>query len=121
MRSSSSFGKRAADAMRLARLSRVQRGWALLKAGRLDEARQVADAALADAPTDGQARFFDARLAWLEAEDPAAALPRIEAGLSPRPTLQKLLARRVPPPPPRVEPWCGRLPDRTDEAFRLIS
>jgi tetratricopeptide (TPR) repeat protein len=69
------------DVARLARSSRLMFGWSLLKQRRLAEARKVADAALADAPEDGQVRFFDARLCWLEHDDPRAALPRIEAGL----------------------------------------
>lgn len=71
-----------ADVVRLARLGRLKLGWALVTAERYAEARQIADAALADAPEDGQVRFFDARLAWLQAKDPSAAIPRIEAGLS---------------------------------------
>ncbi len=66
---------------KLARLSRLSFGWTLLKARRLGEARQVADAALKDDAKDGQALFFDARLAWLEKDDPQEALHRIPAAL----------------------------------------
>ncbi|ATB48256.1 tetratricopeptide repeat protein [Corallococcus macrosporus] len=72
---------RHAEMTRLATLSRLQFGWSLVKARRLTEARQVADAALADAPQDGQVRFFDARVAWLERDDPTAALDRIDQAL----------------------------------------
>ncbi|WIG97480.1 tetratricopeptide repeat protein [Myxococcus sp. SDU36] len=72
---------RHAETTRLATFSRLQFGWSLVKARRLPEARQVADAALADAPEDGQVRFFDARVAWLERDDPTAALERIESAL----------------------------------------
>ncbi len=70
-----------AQAMQLARASRLQFGWALSKQARFAEARKVADAAVADAPDDGQTLFFEARLCWLEKNDPRAAMPRIEAGL----------------------------------------
>lgn len=69
------------DVRRLASLSRLQFGWALVKDKRFAQARAVADAAVAESPADGQVRFFDARLAWLEANDPRAALPRIERAL----------------------------------------
>lgn len=69
------------DVRRLASLSRLQFGWALVKDKRFRQARAVADAAVAESPTDGQVRFFDARLAWLEANDPRAALPRIDRAL----------------------------------------
>lgn len=67
--------------IQLARSSRLMFGWSLLKQRQLAEARRVADAALADAPEDGQAHFFSARLAWLEQNDPRAAVPHLEAGL----------------------------------------
>ncbi|ATB47229.1 hypothetical protein MYMAC_002837 [Corallococcus macrosporus DSM 14697] len=72
---------RHAEVTRLARLARLQFGWSLVKATRLDEARRVADAALAEAPEDGQVLFFDARVAWLERGDPTAALERLEPAL----------------------------------------
>jgi tetratricopeptide (TPR) repeat protein len=65
----------------LARLGRLQLGWKLFKDKRYPEARRVADAALADAPNDGQVRFFDARLAWLEHDDPKQAIARIPGAL----------------------------------------
>ncbi|HOX44759.1 MAG TPA: tetratricopeptide repeat protein [Myxococcota bacterium] len=61
--------------------ARVVRGFALLKAGGLAEARAQCDAALALGPDDGQALFLDARLAWLEAGSPEAGLARAEANL----------------------------------------
>jgi len=70
-----------ANVRQLARIGRIQLGWQLLQDKRFVEARRVADAALADAPKDGQVRFFDARLAWLERDDPEVALPRITAAL----------------------------------------
>lgn len=70
-----------AEVFRLARLGRVSLGWSLLKAGRYPEARRIADAALADGPEDGQVHFFAARLDWLQADDPQAALPGVERGL----------------------------------------
>ncbi len=66
---------------KLARLSRLQLGWELLKERRLSEARQFADAALKDDAGDGQVLFFDARLAWLEKDDPQEALRRIPGSL----------------------------------------
>ncbi|MCB9640368.1 MAG: tetratricopeptide repeat protein [Myxococcales bacterium] len=69
------------DIFRLARLSRLKCGWALLKAERWSEARQIADTMMAEAPTDGQVRFFEARLTWLEAGDPSVAIPRIMEAL----------------------------------------
>lgn len=74
-------GSALADVRKLARLSRVQFGWTLLKARRFAEARRVADAALRDGPDDGQVMFFEARLAWLEADDPEQAKLRIPKAL----------------------------------------
>jgi tetratricopeptide (TPR) repeat protein len=65
----------------LARLGRVQLGWKLFKDKRYPEARKVANAALAEAPADGQVLFFDARLAWMEHDDPAQAMTRVVAAL----------------------------------------
>jgi tetratricopeptide (TPR) repeat protein len=65
----------------LARLGRVQLGWKLFKDKRYAEARKVANAALAEAPTDGQVLFFDARLAWMEQNDPTQAMTRVTAAL----------------------------------------
>ncbi|MBK6689851.1 MAG: hypothetical protein IPG45_35630 [Deltaproteobacteria bacterium] len=74
-------GRALEDIRKLARLSRVQFGWTLLKARRFAEARRVADAALRDGPDDGQVMFFEARLAWLEADDPEQAKLRIPKAL----------------------------------------
>ncbi len=71
-----------ADVLRLAKLSRVQYGWSLVKAKKYAEARRVADAAVAEAPHDGQVLFFEARLTWLEHDDPRRAVPRIEHALT---------------------------------------
>ncbi len=73
-------GKRD-EVLRLAGLARLKFGWTLMKEGRLKEARKVADAALTDAPNDGQTLFYDARLAWLEQDDPEAAIVRTVQGL----------------------------------------
>ena len=76
------YGEQTLDQVRkLAVLSRVQFGWALMKEQRYAEARRVAEAVLAEAPTDGQAHFFRARIAWLEKNDPRAAIPLVDAGL----------------------------------------
>lgn len=74
-------GSALADVRKLARLSRVQFGWTLLKARRFAEARRVADAALRDGPDDGQVMFFEARLAWLETDDPEQAKLRVPKAL----------------------------------------
>ncbi len=55
-------------------------GFALARAGKLDEARALCDALLATAPADGQALFLDARLAWL-ASTPEAGIERAKQNL----------------------------------------
>lgn len=65
----------------LRRRSTLARGWQLLKAGRLAEARADLLALVGDKP-DGQVWFFEARMCWLEKNDPLAgievALKRLE-------------------------------------------
>lgn len=59
-------------------------GWKLLKARELEGARAVANEMLEFREHDGQALFFDARLHWLETDDPAQGIERAKAHLAGR-------------------------------------
>lgn len=60
---------------------RLQQGWELVKAKDIPGARALATELLAAEPDDGQILFFDARIAWLEADSPAAGRRVAEAHL----------------------------------------
>lgn len=62
-------------------VSELARGWELLKAEKLAEAREVANRLLAMKREDGQIGFFDARLRWKETKRPQAAIDAAQAYL----------------------------------------
>jgi tetratricopeptide (TPR) repeat protein len=60
-------------------IAELERGWELLKADKLEEARRIADSLLSMDLDNGQVYFFNARLIWKETKSPLAAIEKSQA------------------------------------------